>query len=110
MDWQEKRQEAAQLADQLEQEQHIADFRRLMDDPVGRRFMWRLLGRCRIFMPSIGPSDAATNFNEGQRNVGLFLLGQINQLCPAHYAVMAGENAPQMTDEQTTNTQRETDE
>lgn len=75
--------------------QDIADFKWLMSDSRGRRFMWRTLGRCRLFQSSIGPTDAITNYNEGQRNVGLLLLSQVNDLTPSLYAVMAAENAPQ---------------
>jgi len=87
-----------------QQLQDIADFRWLMSDSRGRRFMWRMMERFRIFQPSIGPTDAVTNYNEGQRNAGLFLLSQINTLCPALYAVMASENAPQPLDEQPSET------
>lgn len=86
--------------------QDIADFKWLMSDHRGRRFMWRTLGHCRLFQSSIGPTDAITNYNEGQRNVGLLLLSQVNDLTPSLYAVMAAENAPQPTPEQT----QETDE
>lgn len=86
--------------------QDIADFKWLMSDYRGRRFMWRTMGRCRLFEPSLGPSDAITNWNEGQRNIGLFLLSQVNDLTPSLYAVMAAENAPQPIEEQT----QETDE
>lgn len=80
--------------------QGIADFKWLMSDSRGRRFMWKTLGDCRLFQPSIGPTDAVTNYNEGQRNVGLLLLRQINDLTPSLYAVMAAENAPQPIAEQ----------
>lgn len=86
--------------------QDIADFKWLMSDHRGRRFMWRTLGHCRLFQSSIGPTDAITNYNEGQRNVGLLLLSQVNDLTPSLYAVMAAENAPQPIAEQT----QETDE
>lgn len=91
------------MADQqpTEQElQDIADFKWLMSDHRGRRFMWRTLGHCRLFQSSIGPTDAITNYNEGQRNVGLLLLSQVNDLTPSLYAVMAAENAPQPIAEQ----------
>ena len=84
--------------------QNIADFRWLMGDHKGRRFMWRTMGRLRLFQSSIGPTDAVTNYNEGQRNAGLFLLSQINNLCPAMYAVMASENIPQPLDDQPSET------
>ena len=89
-----------------QQLQDIADFKWLMSDSRGRRFMWRTLGHCRLFQSSIGPTDAITNYNEGQRNVGLLLLSQVNDLTPSLYAVMAAENAPQPFAEQT----QETDE
>ena len=84
--------------------QDIADFLWLMSDHRGRRFMWRTMGRFRLFQSSIGPTDAVTNYNEGQRNAGLFLLSQINNLCPAMYAVMASENAQQPLDDQPSET------
>ena len=80
--------------------QDIADFKWLMGDSRGRRFMWRTMGSCRIFQGSIGPTDAITNFNEGQRNVGLLLLSQVNDLTPELYAVMAAENVEQPADDQ----------
>lgn len=80
--------------------QDIADFKWLMGDRRGRRFMWRTMGRLRLFEPSMGLTDSITNFNEGQRNAGLLLLSQVNDLTPAMYAVMAAENAPQPIDEQ----------
>lgn len=80
--------------------QDIADFKWLMGDRRGRRFMWRTMGRFKLFEPSMGPTDSITNFNEGQRNAGLFLLSQVNDLTPAMYAVMAAENAPKPIDEQ----------
>lgn len=89
-----------------QQLQDIADFKWLMGDQRGRRFMWRTLGHCRLFQSSIGPTDAVTNYNEGQRNVGLLLLSQVNDLTPNLYAVMAAENVERPAAEQT----QETDE
>lgn len=80
--------------------QEIADFRWIMDDPRGRRFMWRLMGQCKVFEPSFNPHGGVMNFNEGQRNVGLFLLGETNDLCPAMFPVMAAENAPQPVEDE----------
>ncbi|MBT9575534.1 MAG: hypothetical protein IV106_31285 [Pseudomonas umsongensis] len=79
--------------------QEIADFRWLMGDPRGRRFMWRLMGQCKVFQPSFNPHGGVMNFNEGQRNVGLFLLGETNDLCPAMFPVMAAENAPKSVED-----------
>ncbi|MEO4014813.1 hypothetical protein [Pseudomonas rossensis] len=80
--------------------QEIADFRWIMDDPRGRRFMWRLMGQCKVFEPSFNPHGGVMNFNEGQRNVGLFLLGETNDLCPSMFPVMAAENAPKPVEDE----------
>lgn len=83
-----------------QQLQDIADFKWLMSDHRGRRFLWKTMGDCRLFQSSIGPTDAVTNYNEGQRNVGLLLLSQVNDLTPELYAVMAAENVEQPADDQ----------
>ncbi|MBA4359803.1 MAG: hypothetical protein C0411_03610 [Pseudomonas sp.] len=81
-------------------QQEAADFRWIMNDHRGRRFMWRLMGHCKVFQPSFNPHGGVMNFNEGQRNVGLFLLGETNDLCPAMFPVMAAENAPQPVEDE----------
>lgn len=91
-----KRKELEQ--DRLER-QAKADFLWLMDDPRGRRFIWQLMGRCRIFEPVFNTHGGLMNFNEGRRDVGLFLLGEINRLCPEKFAVAAAENAKPLEDE-----------
>ncbi len=81
------------------QERHAAkvlddDFRWLLDDPRGRRIIWNLMGRCNVFSPVFNTHGGLMNFNEGRRDTGLFLLAEINRLCPAQFAVMAAENQP----------------
>jgi len=90
-----------ETAKETARQQEISDFKWLMGDPRGRRFMWRLMGHCKVFQPSFNPHGGVMNFNEGQRNVGLFLLGETNDLCPAMFPVMAAENAPQPVEDET---------
>jgi hypothetical protein len=85
------------LKKQLAIEQRESDFRWLMSDARGRRFMWSTLGACGLFRTSFNHLPGQTEFNEGQRNAGLLLLGRINTLCPEQYGVMAAENAPTPT-------------
>ena len=75
--------------------QAAEDFAWLAGDKRGRRFLWRMMGRCRVFEPVFNTHGGVMNFNEGRRDCGLFLLSEINRLCPAQFAVMAAENAPQ---------------
>lgn len=90
-----------QLQQDLADRQAKSDFLWLMDDPRGRRFIWQLMGRCRIFEPVFNTHGGLMNFNEGRRDVGLFLLGEINRLCPEKFAVAAAENAKPLEDEET---------
>lgn len=90
-----------ELEQDLAQRQANEDFRWLMDDPRGRRFIWQLMGRCRIFEPVFNTHGGLMNFNEGRRDVGLFLLGEINRLCPEKFAVAAAEHAKPLEDEET---------
>ncbi|MBT2339526.1 MULTISPECIES: Bbp19 family protein [Pseudomonas] len=92
--------QAVEQAERSERLKQAADFRWLMNDERGRRFMWRLMGHCKVFEPSFNPHGGIMNFNEGQRNVGLFLLGEVNQLCPALFPVMAAENAPKPVEDE----------
>lgn len=93
--------EADKQAKKAIRDQETADFRWLMNDPRGRRLMWRLMGHCKVFEPSFNPHGGIMNFNEGQRNVGLFLLGEVNQLCPGQFPVMAAEHAPKPVEDET---------
>lgn len=80
---------------QLAQRQADADFKWLMSEPQGRRLVWRLMARCRVFEPVFNTHGGVMNFNEGRRDTGLYLLGEIDRLCPELFAVMAAENARQ---------------
>ncbi|PHR17877.1 MAG: hypothetical protein COA41_11305 [Sphingopyxis sp.] len=84
--------------EELAQRTSDDDFLWLMSEPRGRRFLWQLIGLCNVFKPVFNTHGGIMNFNEGRRDVGLFLLGRINTLCPHLYAVAAAENAPQIDD------------
>lgn len=76
--------------DRLQVEQAANDLRAVMGTPEGRRFMWGLLGECGLYRSSYHPS-ALIHFNEGQRSIGLSLLGRITADCPDQYLTMQGE-------------------
>ncbi|USW94965.1 hypothetical protein NHF39_28045 [Pseudomonas proteolytica] len=65
------------LEKQVAVEQREADFRWLMADPRGRRFMWATLGDYGLFRTSFNHLPGQTEFNEGQRNAGLLLWGAL---------------------------------
>jgi hypothetical protein len=79
---------------QLVRQTEIDDLLWLMSDKRGRRFVRRLLDRVGIYRTSFSTEALAMAFNEGQRNVGLQLVGQINQHCPSRFSEMQREPEP----------------
>lgn len=67
------------------------DLKWLMSEVRGRRIAWRLLTRAGVFRLSYTGEPISTTFREGERNVGLRLLAEINTHCPELYALMAQE-------------------
>ncbi|MDZ4051622.1 MAG: endopeptidase [Limnobacter sp.] len=67
------------------------DFRWLMADKRGRRIMWRLLERTRVYQSSF-TGNSQTFFLEGTRNVGLMLISDIQKHCPEQFVVMLKEH------------------
>ena len=76
----------------LRKEQELNDLKTVMSTAAGRRFVWRILRDAGIFRPSFVGGDAlATAFNEGSRNHGLIMLGEIMSELPASYLLMQKE-------------------
>ena len=70
----------------------------LMSHRDGRRWVWNLLSRCGCFRSSFDPSAGGHSrmcFAEGQRTIGLELLGYVTAFTPTHYITMTNENSPQ---------------
>ena len=70
--------------------QRNEDFRWLMGDLRGRRFVWDLLAKAGLFRSSLGLSPELTAFNEGRRDLGAtwvaadpFANASANDLSPA---------------------------
>lgn len=67
------------------------DVKWLMKSRQGRRIAWRLLELTGVFRSSFTGNNE-TFFREGMRNVGLYLVGQINAACPEQYHTMVKEH------------------
>ncbi len=68
------------------------DFRRVMSSMQGRRLVWRLLERCGIYRTSFTGESSTTFFNEGRRNIGLWVTDEIFESCPEAHNQMTSEN------------------
>jgi hypothetical protein len=90
---QEKAKQDAEARARVVRETEIADLKRLMRSPWGRRFMWRLLTVSGPFRLSFDPKSAMQMaFNEGNRNLGNQLFSEVMDLCPELYPVMVKEH------------------
>jgi len=67
------------------------DFKWLMNEERGRRFVWRLLEQAGVFRSSF-TGNSETYFREGMRNMGLSIISQIHEHAPEFYQVMLMEN------------------
>lgn len=74
----------------IAQEQQRDDVRWLMSDPRGRRLMHSWLQFCGVMRTSM-TGNSTTFFNEGQRNVGLMLQGNILEHSAEQWIVMMNE-------------------
>lgn len=84
--------EKAEREQQKRREQERDDFKRVMADAWGRRFVWRLMGEAGVFRSSFVPGDAlAGAFAEGQRQQGLRLVNEVLAVCPEHWLTMIRE-------------------
>jgi hypothetical protein len=90
-DQQAVREEAKKRQKQADRDE-IDELLWLMSDSRGRRFIWRQLSGHGIFQLSYVQGDSThTAFNEGRRHVGLKLMSQIMEHCPARYTEMSKE-------------------
>lgn len=67
------------------------DLLTVLGTPQGRRFYWRLMTHCGIYKNSF-TGNSQTFFNEGMRNVGLKLMGDLMENAPEMYILMIKEN------------------
>lgn len=67
------------------------DIKFVMDSEQGRRVIWSLLEKGKVFAPCFAGDSHLTAFNEGQRNLALVLFQRVMAHCPDQYLKMAAE-------------------
>ena len=71
--------------------QELLDMRELLKTLAGRRFLWRLLSRCRV-LESIWEGSARIHYNAGQQDIGHFIMGEITEADAGAFIMMMQEN------------------
>ncbi len=54
----------------------------LLQTPAGRNWIWDLMTKTHIFQTSFSSDAMTTAFREGERNIGLMIVAQINSFHP----------------------------
>ncbi len=70
----------------------LEDLRWLLGHPQGRRIALRLLEEAGVFRSSFNHSGSVMAFNEGQRNIGLFLTAELLEASTAGYMKVLAEH------------------
>lgn len=78
---------------QSKRDQELYELRDLLQDKTFRRLMWRMLENCGVYTSSFTSDTHLTAFNEGERNIGLWLLSEIEQAAKEAYPLMRMENS-----------------
>lgn len=75
----------------IERDQELRDIQAVMSTREGRRFLNRVLDKAAVMRCSFTGNANQTAFNEGQRNIGLFITGEIMEECGDLYLLMLRE-------------------
>lgn len=81
----------AEAVEAKARQQEVDDLKWLMAHAQGRRIVWRLLDKTGIYRTSFNHSGSVMAFNEGKRDVGLFLLAEFDEADPGGFLKMLGE-------------------
>lgn len=76
----------------------IGDFKWIVSNKRGRRFVWRLLEKAGVFRTSFTGDPQWTAFNEGTRNYGLWVWAMVQEHAPESYALMLSEHNDRRTE------------
>lgn len=86
-----KQVDSAEAKERRQRDGELQDLRVVMSTGEGRRFMWRLMAKCRAFT-SIHENSAKIHYNSGQQDLGFFLLNEIDEADPEMFFKMRNEN------------------
>lgn len=73
----EREAEAEEVGARERRRKELDDLRWLLGHPQGRRIVSRLLEQAGVFRSSFNTSGSVMAFNEGRRDMGLFITGEL---------------------------------
>jgi hypothetical protein len=75
---------------QLEEDRDNAELHAVLQEPVGRAVIWRILTECGVYKSAVGDATDIFRF-EGKRDIGLWVMGQVFTSDPKAYTIMRNE-------------------
>jgi hypothetical protein len=70
----------------------ISDLKKVLSLPEGRRYIWRVFGRCNTFRnPAVPKDNNATYINIGKADIGLSILEDIQNVGTEAYSQIRNE-------------------
>ncbi len=72
-----KQVKAARAKELRGREREIEDMRFILKSRQGRRFLWRLMGMCRVFGSVYDSSGSRVYFNAGQQDIGHMIMTEV---------------------------------
>ena len=78
----------------------IDDIKAVLKRPEGRRLALRILSQTGLFHASFSLNSMQTSFNEGKRDIGLWLLADIDLADPMAYSQMLREHYSELKSRQ----------
>lgn len=81
----------AEKAEKRAKQREMNEILTILQTSQGRQYIWRLLEKCGVYQSSFDNSGSRVYFNEGQRNIGLMILADVNDADPDAYVTMMKE-------------------
>ena len=79
-------------AKRLAQEIRDRNLAETMGTPAGRGFVWELLDKAKVWNSTFDSTAMVFAHNEGQRNLGNWVLDRIKAACPTAFMTMLNEH------------------
>lgn len=73
-----------------EKDREVADLKKVLSSPEGRRYVWRLMSAAGVFRTSF-TGNSTTFFNEGKREIGLTVLSEVMSASMGSFTQMQTE-------------------
>ncbi|MGE4194713.1 MAG: hypothetical protein AB7E51_15105 [Pseudodesulfovibrio sp.] len=77
---------------EVERLKELSDIRMVMSSLEGRRFVWRFLAECRVFLSTYSPEALESYYRQGRRSVGLLFYNDVLEACPEQFWQAQREN------------------